>query len=113
LKLEVSLYIHENLYTQVDFFTSQSSAFISWICPLLKSQLHIENQYIYFEGDELTDIYFLVKGRTGFVLPKYNNANYIEVTNGSHFGLIDIHGSVLKAKIDIDSWMARKEILHR
>jgi hypothetical protein len=55
----------------------------------------------------------LVKGRTGFVLPKYNNANYIEVTNGSHFGLIDIHGSVLKAKIEIDSWMTRKDILHR
>jgi len=46
-------------------------------------------------------------------LPKYNNANYIEVTNGSNFGLIDIHGSVLKAKIEIDSWMTRKDILHR
>ena len=47
------------------------------------------------EGDDVTEVYFLIKGRAGFVLPKYKNAMYIEILMGSHFGVIDILGSIL------------------
>ena len=36
LKLEVSLYIHEETYKKINAFKKRSSAFIAWICPLLK-----------------------------------------------------------------------------
>lgn len=57
-----------------------------------------EKQYIYFEGDDVTNIFFLIKGKAGFVLPKYKNATYIEINIGAHFGIVDIVGSVLAAK---------------
>jgi hypothetical protein len=36
LKLELSLYIHEQTYRRIDLFRGRTSAFIAWICPLLK-----------------------------------------------------------------------------
>ena len=42
LKLEVSLYIHEQTYKRIDLFKGKSSAFIAWVCPLLKSTRHPE-----------------------------------------------------------------------
>jgi hypothetical protein len=111
LKLEVSLFIHEQTYKCIDTFKGRSSAFIAWICPLLKPQGFPENQYIYFEGDDVTNVYFLIQGKAGFVLPKYKNTSYIDITIGSHFGIIDIIGSILSAKIELDNWMMHKDKL--
>ena len=77
LKLEVSLFIHENTYKRIEFFKGKTAAFIAWICPLLKSQLFPDNAYIFFEGDDVNNIHFLIKGKAGFVLPKYKNTVYI------------------------------------
>lgn len=113
LKLEVSLFIHEQTYKNIKTFKGRSSAFIAWICPLLKPQGYPANNYIYFEGDEITNIYFLIKGKAGFVLPKYQNTAFIDIEVGSHFGIIDIIGSILSSKIDFDSWMMHKDKLQR
>jgi hypothetical protein len=77
LRLEVSLFIHENTYKRIDIFRGKPSTFIAWICPMLKPQPHPANSYIFFEGDDVTSIFFLTKGKSGFVLPKYNNTPYI------------------------------------
>lgn len=45
-----------------------------------------EDDYIYKEGEEILEIYFLVEGSAGYVLPKYENKMYFEITQGSHFG---------------------------
>lgn len=37
-------------------------------------------------------VYFLVDGVAGYVLPRYNNAVYIEIEKGDHFGLFDFFG---------------------
>ena len=95
LKLEVSLFIHENTYRKVDSFKGRSAAFIAWICPKLKPRRYPDNQFMYFEGDDINNIYFLIKGKAGFALPKYKNTTYIEIQVGSHFGIIDIIGSIL------------------
>ena len=57
--------------------------------------------------------FFLIKGKAGFVLPKYKNTVYINITIGSHFGIIDIVGSVLNNKCDLQNWIGHKDILHR
>ena len=113
LKLEVSLYIHESTYKKIDFFRGRSSAFIAWICPLLKPLPFPENQYIYFEGDDITNIYFLIKGKAGFVLPKYKNTTFIEISVGTQFGIIDIVGSILSKNVALDNWIAHKDKLKR
>ena len=113
LKLEVSLHIHERTYKKIHCFKGRSSAFIAWICPLLKPFPCPENQYVFFEGDDVTNIFFLVKGKAGFVLPKYKNATYIEVEVGAHFGIIDIVGSILQSKQDLENWIGHKDLLQR
>ena len=90
------MHIHEGTYKQITSFKGKSSAFIAWICPLLKPHLCLQNQYIFFEGDDVTNIHFLIEGHAGFVLPNFKNANYITIEVGSHFGVIDIVGSMLQ-----------------
>ena len=39
-------------------------------------------QYIYYESDNIEDIFFLVKGSCGYVLPFKKNVVYIEIEPG-------------------------------
>ena len=55
----------------------------------------------------------MIKGKAGFVLPKYQNTTFIDIEIGDHFGVIDIIGSVLHAKIELDNWMMHKDKLQR
>ena len=53
LKVEVSLFIHEKTYRRIKFLQNRSDCFIAWICPILKPAMNLDNQYIYFEGDDV------------------------------------------------------------
>jgi hypothetical protein len=68
---------------------------------------------VFFEGDDVTSVFFLTRGKAGFVLPKYKNTVYIEIPLGAHFGIIDIVGSILHARLDLDNWMSHKDVLQR
>ena len=46
-------------------------------------------QYIYYETDQIVEIFFLIKGLAGFVLPFKKNIVYIEVNQGDFFGELD------------------------
>lgn len=66
----------------------------------------------------MTNIYFLVKGKVGYVLPKYDNVVYRNVRLGDHFGLIDILASMriaaqIRENVDFDNWIQHKDILLR
>ena len=78
---------------------------------MLKSLPFPDKNYIYFEGDDVNDIYFLIKGKAGFVLPKYQNTTYIDINVGAHFGIIDIVESMLLNKLDMNNWMSHKDVL--
>lgn len=90
LKLEVSMFIHENTYKKITFLKRQSAMFISWICPRLKPMIDSPGQYIYFEGDEVQCIYFLKNGKCGTVLPRHRNMKYIDYPEGCFFGEVDL-----------------------
>ena len=59
LKTPLSIYIYEEVYTQVDFLKNKELRFISWICPLFKMRVAASNEYIFYEGDPITKIYFV------------------------------------------------------
>ncbi len=59
------------------------------MCPLLKQCFIPIEQYIYYETDQITEVYFLTKGNAGFVLPLKQNIVYIEIEKGNKFGEID------------------------
>lgn len=106
--MPISIYIHEQRYKRVPFFKGKSTAFITWICPLLKPIYFPSHQYIYLEGDEIENIYFLVKGQASFVLPKYENTKYINIEIGDLFGLIDLIGSCQIQSFDLLDWISKK-----
>lgn len=114
LKAEVSFYLHEETYMTMRFLKDKQMSFIAWICPLLKPQIVNENQYVFFEGDEIESMYFLKQGYCNFVLPKFDNAKYIHITTGTNFGMEDIVSSIIKNEdIDQDDWISRKDKMTR
>jgi hypothetical protein len=85
----------------MNFLKGQPMPFISWICPLFKQYILMDNEYLYFEGDEIHCIYFLKSGKCGYVLPKFENTKYISVVPGTDFGMEDIVGSIIRSKENI------------
>ena len=73
LKHLISLHIYKEVYLKVDFLKTKKKSFISWICPLLKTVVSSPLEYIYYEGDKISNIYFMKSGVCDFVLPKYTS----------------------------------------
>ena len=112
LRLEVNLFIFEKTFKQFKFFVNRPVSFIAWICPLLRPLIKSNDQYIFFEGDDISCIYFLQKGNAGYVLPRHENLLYIRLTAGLHFGVSCIVGSFMEEdNFDIDSWIIFRDKL--
>ena len=62
LKVELSVHLYKSLYRKIIFLHEKSHSFVAWICPLLIPTVFCEEQYIFFEGDDVACIYFLTKG---------------------------------------------------
>jgi hypothetical protein len=45
-------------------------------------------------------VFFLTSGDLAYVLPHFNNAVYVKVNIGSHFGHFDIYGSTIDEGAD-------------
>jgi hypothetical protein len=86
---------------------------VAWICPLLQPLVFEEQEYIFFEGDDVGGLFFLTKGECNFVLPKHNNLKYLKVEEGLSFGLVDIIGSTLQNGLALDEWFNRKDLMKR
>jgi hypothetical protein len=68
---------------------------MAWVCPQLKTLFFDQRDYICFEKDEISSIYFLKRGSCGFVLPEFSNIKYIDIDLGATFGIIDIVGNAI------------------
>ena len=95
LKIKLSHFIYEKTYEDIPFLQNKTNVFLCWVYPLIKSYLASEKEYVYFEGDEISCIYFLKKGECGFVLPRHNDSKYIDIDVGQEFGIHDIIASIL------------------
>jgi hypothetical protein len=79
LKTQVQMYIYETRYLKIKFLKDKSPSFILWICRLLKPALFAKEMYIYYEGDEINQTYFLIHGNASFVLPSFDNTSFIRI----------------------------------
>ena len=52
-----------------------------------------KDEYIFFEEDDISCIYFLQEGKCGFVLPRHKNLLYVNLNKGMYFGVSCIVGS--------------------
>ena len=113
LKIEVSLFIHENTYKKIWFLQGQARTFIAFICPMLKPLCVQEDEYVYQEGDEVNCIYFLKEGAVGIVLPRFQNIKYCDYPEGAHFGVLDIISSCYTHNIDLREWQTNLDRMKR
>jgi hypothetical protein len=102
LKVRTIMYIFRENYEKITFLKSQPESFLGWICPLLKHNFIPIEQHIYYETDEIEEIFFLCKGRAGFVLPFKQNIVYIEINSGDFFGDMDFVISASEHLMTID-----------
>lgn len=114
LRLEVTLFIFEKMFKNINFFINRPVSFIAWICPLLKPLIKLQDQFVFFEGDDIQCIYFLQNGNSGYVLPRHENLMYIRLNEGLHFGVSCIVGSFVKEdNFDMESWIIYRDKLKR
>jgi hypothetical protein len=90
LRIKLAVEIHKQVYKEINYFMNKPIPFIAYIAPLLIEMEYNKDQYIFLEGEHINFIYFIVKGEAGFVLPRYNNAIYILIGQGDHFGVTDM-----------------------
>jgi CRP-like cAMP-binding protein len=64
--------------------------FIAWIGPMLLQMEFQKDQYVFMEGENVNYIYFILKGESAFVLPRFDNTIYILICEGDYFGVIDL-----------------------
>ena len=111
--------IHDEVYKKIKCFKGRKPAFIAWVCPLLKPRAYTKTAMIFGDEEDVVDIFFLINGKAGFVLPKFNNTCYIQISVGQHFGVIDIAASIFsKLQTEelggwIDKWYRHKDVLRR
>lgn len=79
----------------------------------MKPGFYSPHEYLFLNGDDVSNMYFLVSGNAKFVLPRFENKPYIALNPGNHFGLIDIVGSSQKYNFDLNDWYDNKHHLFR
>lgn len=87
------------------YLNNQDENFLGWICPLLRQTFMPVEEYIYYESDSIENIFFLVKGSAGYVIPFKRNVVYIEIEQGNLFGEIDIVNAALTSNIGMEMLM--------
>jgi hypothetical protein len=62
LKMELAMVIHRRMYMCVNFLKTKEKTFIAWIAKIIRPMSFDDQEYIYKEGEEIVEMYFLVKG---------------------------------------------------
>lgn len=76
LKLELAMQIHHKMYASVKFFDLKEKSFIVWMDTVMRPLNIQEEEYVYKEGEIIVEMYFMVNGSCGNVLPRYENQMY-------------------------------------
>ena len=66
------------------------------------------DQYIYYETDLITEVYFLHAGTAGYVLPLKENIVYIEINLGDHFGETDLIVAASDHQMNVEDMFENK-----
>ena len=83
------MYVHKQLIMKVPFFQDCDDAFIKTIVYRLKSELILEKDVVFHEGDAADEMYFLRRGNVNVLAPRSTRVVAI-LEEGGYFGEIGI-----------------------
>ena len=89
LKIKLSYEMHNNIIATFPFFQGKPPQFIAFIGPLLRPMRVLAGEYVYMNGDPIDDVYFLINGQVGLVLPDFDDTVYVKIDKGYYFGEVD------------------------
>lgn len=95
LRNEICIHMYQDIYKSIDFLKGKPTLFLSYICPILRKKKTIKGEYVFQEGDDMKCVYFNTSASLSFVLPKYQNAEYVKIGKGCFFGISDLMGSMI------------------
>ena len=67
----------------------------AWMTSNLRSRLRESGSYVYQDGDQIRNIYFMTKGVIGYALPR-KGCFYVVIEPGDTFGVVDITHNIDK-----------------
>lgn len=74
---ELSVHIYNEYTQQVSFLRGKKESFNGFICPNFQTLVTAPEEYIFYEGEDIRDIYFMKKGKAYMILPQYNCQPFI------------------------------------
>jgi len=92
LREEVIMTVNRHIISKIPIFENQNKAFISYVMSLMKSVLCVPRDYFFHEGEEGTNLYFLVKGTAEVVVDADTEEEkiYRKLKEGDYFGEIAV-----------------------
>jgi hypothetical protein len=82
LRADLSYLIHKEKVQSLPFFRVQSQKFIGYISQFLTPAKFTKGNYIYEEGDEADCIYFITKGKVGYILKDSDDLPFLVFDQG-------------------------------
>ena len=61
---------------------------------MMKPRMAEPNENIYYENDEVLEIFFLQKGCCNYVLPRFADTPFIRIVENTCFGLVDFVAAI-------------------
>eukprot|EP00944_MAST-04C_sp_MAST-4C-sp1_P007820 g7820.t1 len=116
LRVEVLMYVHKQLIMKVPFFQDCDDAFIKTVVYRLKSEIALEGDTLFEQGDAANEMYFLRRGVVAVVAPNSEEI-LVKLSDGSYFGEIGVlveHGKrmfAIKALKKCEYYMLTKNDL--
>ncbi|CAG9310257.1 unnamed protein product [Blepharisma stoltei] len=90
LRYEVSMFMHQGAARTLSFFKDKDPVFVSSVVPFLINQHYAAGDIIYDEKDYPEEMYFVLKGRIGYVYSGEDSIIFKHLRADSYFGEIEM-----------------------
>lgn len=68
LRTQLLIVIYSKLIENNAFFEGKTDHFVAWVAPQLQPTRIVEDEYIYREGDPISEMFFVIRGEVAYVL---------------------------------------------
>ena len=89
LRYQVAINMYEGASRRIPFFENRSPEFIATIVPHLRYTFFEKDDYVYQDGDDSDEIYFISRGRVNFVVC-LQDIRFKSMLEGSYFGDVEM-----------------------